>query len=165
MNKKKKAVPLLDEAHADFIQHHVAINVASCDADNMPTLARALGCRVSQDRQRVTVFLAASRSETLLNCLRARRRIAVVCSRPSTHQTLQLKGSDAAIVPVDESDHVLIAAYCESIVTELRNIGFLENYIRAVFSAPGDDVVAVAFTPDAAFVATPGPGAGQRLPA
>ena len=164
MTAKKKAVPLLDEVHADFIQHHVTINIASCDADNMPTLTRALGCRVSLDRRRVTVFIAAPRSEVLLNCLCVQHRIAMVCSRPSTHQTLQLKGIDAVIVPVEESDNLLIAAYCESIVAELRNIGFLEDYIRAVFSAPGGDVVAVTFTPDAAFVATPGPGAGQRLP-
>lgn len=40
--------PLLDEALADFIQHHVSINVATRDAGNLPTLTRALGCRVSR---------------------------------------------------------------------------------------------------------------------
>ena len=49
--------PLLDEARADFITHHVAMNVASCSAARVPSVVRAHGCRVSANRRRVTVFV------------------------------------------------------------------------------------------------------------
>jgi hypothetical protein len=158
-----KQAALLDEAHAAFIQSHVAINVGARDADNVATLARALGCRVSADRRMVTVFVSVPRSQSLLDNLRANGAIAVVISRPSTHQTIQLKGTDAAIAPIEDADRATIAAYLESFVEDLASIGYRENFARIVLSGAEDQVVAVTFTPTAAFAQTPGPGAGARL--
>jgi hypothetical protein len=44
----------------------------------------------------------------LLECLRANGAIAAVFSRPSTHQTLQLKGVDAAVGPLAHGDETEI---------------------------------------------------------
>jgi hypothetical protein len=163
MSKNPANAPLLDEAHAAFIQRRVAINVGGRDADNVPALVRALGCRVSPDRRRVTVFLSVPRSRTLLDDIRDNGRIAVVMSRPSTHQTIQLKGTDAATAPLEDGDRALMAAYQDSFVQELIELGYLETFARAVVSGQSDEIVAVTFTPVEAFVQTPGPGAGQRL--
>lgn len=163
MTADQSNAPLLDEANADFIQHHVAINVAACGAGNVPALTRALGCRVSPDRRRITVFVSPARAERLLQCLHTNGAIAAVFSRPSTHQTLQVKGVDAAVTPLTGGDHERIAAYRESFIEELLKIGLSQRYAAAVISAPSDDAVGVTFTPAAAFVATPGPNAGQRL--
>lgn len=154
---------LLDEAHATFIQHGVAINVGARDADNVATLARALGCRVSTDRRMVTVFVSAARAQPLLNNVRANGAIAVVITRPSTHQTIQLKGTDAVIAPIEDEDRARIAAYVESFVEDIAGIGYREDFARIVLSGIDDEVVAVTFTPTAAFAQTPGPGAGARL--
>jgi len=43
--------------------------------------------------------VSTARAESLLQCLRTSGAIAAVFSRPSTHQTLQLKGVDAAVTP------------------------------------------------------------------
>lgn len=163
MTGDQSNTPLLDEANADFIQHHVAINLAARDAGNVPALTRALGCRVSPDRRRVTVFVSPARAEKLLQCLPQNGAIAAVFSRPSTHQTLQLKGVDAVAGPVSEGDRQRIAAYRDSFVEELLRIGHPPAFAAAVISAFTDDAVGVTFTPTAAFVATPGPNAGQRL--
>lgn len=77
--------PVLDEVHAAFIQYRVTMNVAARNASLITTITRALGCRVSDDRRRVTVFLPAERCQTLLDNLRANGVIAVVAVRPSTH--------------------------------------------------------------------------------
>ncbi len=155
--------PVLDGVHAAFIQRHVSINVASRNADNVPTLTRAFGCRVSADRRRVTVFVSVRRSETLLDNLRESRAIATVFSRPSTHETIQLKAGDAAIAPLEDGDRAIMAAYRDSFVAELLRIGYTEAVARAVVSGVSDESVGVTFTPAAAFVQTPGPGAGERL--
>jgi hypothetical protein len=163
MTAEPAEAPLLDAAQAAFLQHRVAINVASRDAHHVPTITRALGCRVSPDRRRVTVFVSPSRAEKLLACLRERGAIAAVFTRPSTHETLQLKGEDAVVVPLDTGDSERMAVYRNSFVEELQKIGYTQTFARAVISALSDEAVGVAFTPTAAFVATPGPAAGQRL--
>jgi hypothetical protein len=154
---------LLDEAHAAFIQRGVAINVGARDADNIATLTRALGCRVSADRRVITVFVSVPRAQALLDDVRANGAIAVVITRPSTHQTIQLKGTDAVITPIEDSDRATIATHVESFVEDIVGIGYREDFARIVLSGMDDEVVAVTFTPTAAFAQTPGPGAGARL--
>lgn len=163
MSKNPTDAPMLDAAHAAFIQRRVTINAGARDAGNVPTLVRALGCRVSPDRRRVTVFLSVPRSQALLKNIRDNGAIAVVMSRPSTHQTIQLKGTDAAAGPPEEGDRALMAAYQDSFVQELIELGYPETFARAVVSGQSDEVVGVTFTPVEAFVQTPGPGAGHRL--
>jgi hypothetical protein len=159
----KTDTPLLDEALLDFVQHHVAINVAARDASNLPTLTRALGCRVSPDRRRITLFISVPRSETLLRCLRDNGAIAAVFSRPSTHQTIQVKGGDAMIVALEKGDREIMAAYGDSFIEDIRQIGYRDPFASAMVAAQREEAVGVAFTPREAFVQTPGPTAGQPL--
>ena len=155
--------PLLDEALVDFIQHHVSVNVATRDAGNRPTLTRALGCRVSPDRRRITLFISVPRSEELLRNLRTNGAIAAVFSRPTTHQTIQLKANDATIVALADGDRALMAAHGASFVEEIRQIGYRDPFASAMLTAVNEEAVGVEFTPTAAFVQTPGPSAGQPL--
>lgn len=154
---------VLDEAHATFIQDRVTINVAARDADYTTTITRAAGCRVSNDRRQVTVFLATERCGILLDNLRANGAIAIVAVRPSTHESIQLKGVDATIGPLQKGDHALMAAHLASFVTELRSIGYGEAFARTVIPEPTGEFVAATFTPLTVFQQTPGPGAGRRL--
>ena len=63
MDDNQRPTRLLNEAIAAFIQRGVSMNLASRDAGNMPTVARACGCRVSPDLRQVTVFLSPAQSE------------------------------------------------------------------------------------------------------
>lgn len=155
--------PVLDEVHAAFIQYRVTMNVAARNASLITTITRALGCRVSDDRRRVTVFLPAERCQTLLDNLRANGVIAVVAVRPSTHESIQLKGADAMLAPLQEGDDVLMQAHLEQFVADLCGIGYTEAFARTVIPDRTGEIVAVAFTPLAVFQQTPGPGAGRRL--
>lgn len=163
MNAAEPALPLLDEAHAAFIQRRVAINVASCSAERVPSITRAIGCRVSPDRRTVTLFLSLPRSEQLLRDLRAGGAIAAVFTLPTTHETIQLKGRSAAIVALDPDDRAAIQTYAASFIEEIKQLGYRDPFASAMMSAIGDEAVAVRFTLSAAFLQTPGPSAGQRL--
>ena len=158
-----QAAPLLDADHAAFIQSGVSINAASSGAGNVPAVSRALGCRLSPDRKRVTVFLAASRSAALLEAIAASGRIAVVFSQPTTHRTIQLKGSDAARASVEDGDRELIERCEEGFGADLAAAGYGEGIAHLVLGTDFSDVVAVSFSPSAAFNQTPGPGAGSPL--
>jgi hypothetical protein len=165
MPKTSSDTPLLDKTHAAFLGGPVTIGVASCDAKGLPSLARGYGCRISKDRRRVTVFLSAPQAEPLLRDLRAGRPVAVVFTRPKTHQTIQLKGTDAKVAPLGRGDRAITAAYANAFAGEVAAIGFKERFSRAIVSGTNGEVVGVTFTPTAAFVQTPGPTAGQRLEA
>jgi hypothetical protein len=148
---------------ADFITGGVSIIVAGRDSGNETTVSRAVGCRVSADRQRVTVFVCAAQSGALLADVRANGRVAVVFSEPMTHRAIQLKGTDAAVVPLAADDPHLVATYRSRLAASVAPLGFPEAFVRAVLSVVPGDVVAIAFTPTGAFSQTPGPKAGSPL--
>jgi hypothetical protein len=153
----------LDAAHAAFVVGGVTISVASSDAAGRPSVGRALGCRVAPDRSRLTLFVARRPNGPLLADLARSGRIAACFSEPSTHRTIQLKGSDASLGPVDARDLTLMRVQIDAKVAELVPLGHEEALVRSVFHGEADDVVAVSFTPNAAFVQTPGPRAGAPL--
>lgn len=153
----------LDEELVAFMQGGVSLHAASRDAGCVPNLSRAVGCRVSPDRTRVTVFLLASHSAAMLADFRANGAIALVVSLPSSHRTVQLKGLDAAIEPLQDTDHILIARLREAFVKELVSLGYAAPLPQTLLSGARGDVVAVGFTVSGAFIQTPGPAAGSPL--
>ncbi len=164
MNDQVAAAPVLDAEHAAFIvQPGISVSVASRRAGNLPELGRALGCRVAPDRSRVTVLLPGEQLPELVEALRESRAIAVVFSQPSTHRTIQLKGVDAALEPVAPGDAALSAKWCDGFVAALAPYGIGEELVRAFLWSDPAALLAVSFTPCAAFQQTPGPGAGAPL--
>jgi hypothetical protein len=160
---RRQAATPLDVEHATFIQGGVSVVIASSDASLDPDVARGCGCRVSRDRRRVTVLLDDRRGERVLADFQSNGRIAVVFSRPSTHQTIQLKGTDASLVRPTAADRAIVAAHREMWVRELCQIGYLSAFAGAVWGQLPESLAAISFTPTAAFQQTPGPAAGQEL--
>lgn len=155
--------PLIDPEHAAFMSGAVSIGVGSCDADLLPDLTRAFGCRVSIDRRRVTVFVSAEQSRDVLADLRANGAVAVVFTQPATHRTVQFKGTDAAVEPLADGDLARIERYREAFVAHLVALGYSALAIRTMVDCPPHELTAIAFTPSAAFSQTPGPQAGTPL--
>ena len=159
----KPVSAVLDADNARFITGGVSIIVSSRNPANLPELVRAQCCRVSRDRRRISVFVQAAQAAALLGDVRQNGRVAVVFTRPSTHRSLQLKGDDAVPARLRPGDPARVAAYRDAMVTELAGINISEALARALLGGPDADLVAVEFTPVAAFVQTPGPDAGRRL--
>jgi hypothetical protein len=155
--------PLLDQGLAAFVQTGVAIYVAARGAGNVPALARASGCRVAADRRSVTVLLDAAKSEALLEGVRGSSAIAVVFSWPPTHRTIQLKGTDAVAVAATDEDRAVAARWADDFIAAIVSLGYEEPVFRALLWTDPADLVAVTFTPSAAFDQSPGPRAGEPL--
>jgi hypothetical protein len=154
---------LLDAEDAAFVVGGVTISVASRDDACLPSVGRALGCRVTTDRTRVTLFLARKPNASLLADLMRSGAVSACFSQPSTHRTIQLKGSDASVGPVDARDLTLVRVQIDAKVAELVPLGYAEPLVRNVFSGEANDMIAVTFTPSSAFMQTPGPKAGKPL--
>ena len=154
---------MLDADNAAFIQTRVSISLATCGADRLPNLMRAVGCKMLDDGRRVGIFLNATLATALLADIRANRRVACVFCLPSSNRTLQLKGEDAEIRPFDAADLELIANHIDEFVVEVAPEGVPEAIVRILFGYRPDDLVMVVFSPGAVFSQTPGPKAGQRI--
>ena len=148
---------------AAFIQSGVSIVVAGRNDELVGDVIRGCGCRVSADRQRVTVLVDPMRSDALLHDITSNGMIAVVFSRPSTHRSIQLKGTDARRARVTAADQAAIDRSLAAWVAELVSIGYTAEFAAAVRGRP-EWPVALTFTPTAGFQQTPGPDAGTRLP-
>ncbi|QTQ36510.1 Uncharacterized protein ToN1_23700 [Aromatoleum petrolei] len=154
----------IDADHAAFITTAgVSISVGSSSADLLPSITRGIGCRVVPDRLRASVFVVAEQSRDLLDDVRDTRRIAVVFSEPHSHRTLQIKGRDAVVEALEAGDRDRIERYRAAFSAELGEIGFGPLFTHALIDSGGGEVVAIAFTPCAAFDQTPGPRAGEPL--
>lgn len=156
-------LPLIDSSHAGFITGGVAISLSSCGADLMPSMARALGCRVSNDRHLVTLLVSKKQAEELLRHVRERGVLAAAFSEPSTHRTIQLKGNDATCASASAADLQLATRYRSLYGHELAQQGFAPELIDALLACPATELASISFSPAAAFAQTPGPNAGQAL--
>jgi hypothetical protein len=164
MTAPSSAPPLIDPDSAAFLHRPgISITAASRDDRNVPRIGRCLGCRVSADREQVTVLIASQQYQAFFDALAASRAIAVVFSYPSTHQTLQLKGTDAAVGPLAPGDAEIVERHVEDFVNELGALGYNRDMVRTAHWCDVGELRAVTFTPSAAFEQTPGPGAGAPL--
>ena len=136
---------------------------ASARNGGLPNIARATGCRVSPDLRTATVLFGATPSAGLLEDVRRSGMVAVVFSRPVDHRTLQIKATDARIVPLESGDVELATRYVDAFVAHLESLGYSATLIRAFLVCAPDDLVALRFTPSSVFSQTPGPEAGKAL--
>jgi hypothetical protein len=155
--------PLIDEELAAFLRGPLGIGVASRAAGNVPVLVRCSGCRVSADRRSVKLYLARSRAGPVIDAVRATRVAAAVFSLPSSHRTVQLKGIDARIGAAEEGDYEAVEHHIEAFARELAPLGYNADMARAMLWLERADLATLSFTPSAAFMQTPGPGAGEPL--
>lgn len=155
---------MLTDDQAAFIQRgNISITAASRDARRLPSVVRAAACRLDAGRQRLTLLLATRQSAQVLADIAATGAIAVVFSEPSTHRTLQFKGSDARVGPAEPGDLALAQAHAEAFVEEIVPLGYTRELARTVHSVPGDELTAVTFTVTEAYEQTPGPRAGAKV--
>jgi hypothetical protein len=158
-----ESTPALDADLAAFVQGPVMLDVAACSAGLMPATARALGCRLSDDRARLRLMVAPSQGAALLAHARAQGMVAAVFSDPDTRYTVQMKGTDAAIEAPDSADRATVARYRAQFVPFLGQLGYDETVANALLACAADDLAVLSFTPSRAYSQTPGPNAGQAL--
>jgi hypothetical protein len=160
-----KPSPLISSKVAAFAQSGVSITVAARSSRLVPSISKAVGCRIAADLQQVTVLLFGDAAETVCRDIADHGHIAVCFSRPSTNETVQIKGRDARAAPASPTE-VAVARRClDLLVDDLLPLGFEREMIEVFFWGEAGDLMALSFTPDGAFAQTPGPSAGAALTA
>jgi hypothetical protein len=155
--------PLVDERIANLLAGGISICLASRGPGNQPNLSRALGCQVSADRRRLTLFVLASQSAALVRDVQANGALAAVFGQPSTHHSWQFKGNDARVAAPLPEDAERVAGYQRAFVAEVLPLGFPEPLVRTLLSFQAEDLLRLTFTPTSGFLQTPGRDAGKPL--
>lgn len=153
----------LEPALAAFITSRLSIQVAASDGHGLASLVRAVGCRVSADRCRVTVLVSRSQAAPVLAGVAANGMLAAVFNEPESHRTVQLKGRDACVEMATAEDEAALVPYAADFSGRLAVFRVPEAYVRTLVSCAPGDLVAISFTPSEAYGQTPGPRAGMRL--
>jgi hypothetical protein len=155
--------PLLGEPLVAFVESGLSITVASRGERLVPSIAKAAGLRVAADRRSVSVLVFADAAEVVLRDIAHCAQVAVCLTRPSTNQTVQLKGRDARAQLATPQDVAAARTSIDRLIDDLLTLGFGRTMLEPFFWHDPADLLAVHFTPDDAFAQTPGPQAGRRL--
>ena len=154
---------LLPERFVAMMARGVSVIVASRNEARVPSVMRAVGSRVRDGGRQITVYLARSQGQCLLDDIARSGAMAVVFSQPESHLTLQLKTRRAQVRALRDDDWPALMRYRESMEREVGAVGFGPAFVHAMLAHRLDDVVAVDFCPEDAFDQSPGPRAGASL--
>lgn len=162
--KASPTTAVLDAEHVAFMSEGaISSAVAGRNATNQPSLTKALAVRVRADRRVVEIFVDAERSVAVLQDLRAGGPIALVCSEPMSHRTIQVKGPRADFEPLSPGDAQFVSEKVAAVVEHVAPMGYRVDVLRVYFSFTPSALTKIVFTATAAFLQTPGPGAGAPL--
>jgi len=126
-------------------------------------MAKAAGCRVAPALRDICVLMFAEAGAPVCRDIAGNGLIAVCFSQPSTNQTVQIKGRDARSALASPADVATARSSLDRLVDGLVPLGFQRAMLEAFFWGDPADLMAIRFTPDAAFAQTPGPSAGSVL--
>lgn len=138
----------------------MSILVGTVSADGTPAACRATAVRADDDLATLTVYVAVATSQETVANVAATRRIAVVCSRPLTHSTIQIKGPVRQVRLAGDDEREFLAERHAAFATELADLGFPKNAVGAVAHWPS---FAIELAIEEIFEQTPGPAAGVPL--
>jgi hypothetical protein len=145
-----------------FCQSGISVIVGACRAGEAPIAGLACGCRILPDG-RMRLLLPRPGNEGLLAMVEQGAGIAITFTGPFTHRSIQVKGSHAVVVASDEVDKQEAVRQSQGMRRELVEVDYPPAFAAAYCRVDTDVVVTVVLTLDAAFVQTPGPGAGAEL--
>jgi hypothetical protein len=147
---------------AAFCQRGLSVCLASCDSARNPIAGPGLACR--QDGTAVRVFLHRRGNESIVRAVDSGAPFAVTFSQPETHRSIQLKAGRARVAPLLPEDEPQLAHQAAAMRDELISVGYSTTFASLYCAYERQDLVAIVFVPEQAFVQTPGPEAGSALP-
>ncbi len=156
---------LLPPQVTTFLQSGVSITLAGRGERLVPSISKAAGCHVDAASGLLSVLAFAGPAAEVCRDIAHNGQVAVCFSRPSSNQTLQLKGRDARTGPATPVEMATARRCLDLLIDDLVPLGFQAAMVEAVFWGDPAQMIAVRFRPEAAFAQTPGPGAGHALTA
>lgn len=144
-----------------FLQKNLAIDAAITNASGQPLLARGLAAKIVGHQ--LLVFIDRQLGKALLDQIAQNQNIAIALCWPTAEEAIQIKGQFDCFAPVTNNDLALIKKHCDGFVDDVSQNGYERTILQAYKHFEPDNIVALALTPSAIFVQTPGAQAGSSL--
>lgn len=161
---RRAAIPpgeVLTPELAEFIQSGVGISIATRSADGRPLPGFAHGARIVG--RRVRLVLDGSIYHGVIAAVEAGSPIAATFSRALDHRSIQLKGHAPRLREADREDVARATVQAASFRDELITVNYEPAWAGLYMAFDRGRCRVIEFEPYAAFVQTPGPGAGTEL--
>ena len=147
----------------ELIQGPAFMQIGSRSDDLRPARVWVIGGAVYDDRQTVTVFVAAAAARPTLDNLERNGRIALGIAL-ATHEAYQLKGTYVSSRPTNDQDLERQEKYRAALFASALAAGYPEEIAKPFTLGfayrPG---VAITFRAEKVFLQTPGPDAGTAM--
>lgn len=147
----------------DFIHQGLSITAASRDARFIPSISKALACRVLPESQEVRIFVNVIQASRLLADVASCQRIAVTYALPSSHKTIQVKGVAAKQLCPQKGDWEYTQHYIQCISRDLETLGYPPALIARYLHVEPEQLAVISFQPDSVFEQSPGENAGEPM--
>lgn len=151
---------MLETRVREYLEPRMSIIVGTVSAEKLPACCRAIAIKADDELRTFTVYVPVSTSQETIANVASTRRIAVVCSRPLTHSTIQLKGSVREVRLAGEGERAFVSGRLAAFIEELRDLGFPHQGIASLAHWPA---FAIEATVEETYEQTPGPNAGVPL--
>lgn len=143
-----------------YITGGVSVLVGTVDADGFPTCCRGIAITSRDDFDTVTVYVpAATAQETVAN-VATTRRVAIACSHPLSHETVQIKGLTRGVRLAPASDEAFVRERLDQFAGVLDEIGLPRRVGRSMAHWPA---FAIDVSVEEIYNQTPGPKAGAPI--
>lgn len=138
----------------------VSVIVGTVDADGIPTCCRGIALAMRDDFELITVYIpSATGQETVAN-LATTRRVAVSCTHPLSHDSIQIKGLTRGVRLAPAADESFVRERLEQFGDVLEEIGLPRHVSRSMAHWPA---FAIDVSVEQVFDQTPGPKAGAAI--
>lgn len=147
-----------------FCQGGVSVIVAAGGPGEAPVVCVGCGCRILPDG-RMRLLLPRRGNEAVVTVAERGGHVAATFSQPVTHRSIQVKGARASVATPTDEDRQAAVRQRMGLRGELIDVGHASAFASAYCNVDPGDIAAIDITLHAAFVQTPGPGAGAELKA
>jgi len=143
-----------------FVTGGVSVLVGTVDAEGMPASCRAIGVASRDGFESVTVYVpAATAQETVAN-VATTRRVAISCSHPLSHETIQIKGVTRGVRLAPPDEEPFVRERLAQLAGILSEIGLPQSVAASMSCWPA---FAIEVSIEQLFDQTPGPNAGNEI--
>lgn len=147
----------------EFIHQGLSITAASRDARLIPSISKALACRVLPQSHEIRIYINQLQAFRLLSDVASSQRIAVTYCLPSSHKTIQIKGKAAKQVPVKSEDFDYCLQYIRRLAVDLESMGYNPVTVARYLHLDSDQLAVISFQPDSVYEQSPGEKAGEPM--
>lgn len=142
------------------VEGGMSVVVGTVDANGVATCCRGVAITTKDDFDTVTVYLPVATSQDTLANVATTRRVAILCTNPLDHHSIQMKGLSRGVRVANDTEQAFVKERLEQWADILDTIGVPRRVTRATAQWPA---FAIDVSVEEVFDQTPGPKAGNIL--